>query len=298
MPAFRLQAKKLFLTYPQCSLDKQVALDQLKEKLPTWAYIVVCSELHQDGSPHLHAFVECNTKVRLNGANCLDILGHHGKYEGAESRDHSIRYVKKDGDFIEEGEIPQGKESKWTKLGTVTSAKEFMATALEISPRDYYLNMERLQYAANHIFKPTLPPYVPDHVFESIPPAVQQWLDQIDTVRPKSLILWGPTRTGKTELARSLGPHVYHQGIFNLDDHFDTAKYAVFDDWTDWSKFYQYKCWIGSQKQFAVTDKYCKKRTIRWGKPAIIVSNYYPNFPDDAWIRGNTIILHVVGPLF
>lgn len=109
---FRLQSKKLFLTYPQCPIDKEIALDLLKEILTNFgpSYIVVSSELHQDGSPHLHAFVALNKKYDSRQPDCLDLINpaddarYHGNYQGARNAGHSKQYVKKDGNFIEWGQ--------------------------------------------------------------------------------------------------------------------------------------------------------------------------------------------------
>ena len=86
--------------------------------------------------------------------------------------------------------------------------------------------------------------------------------------RVKSLILWGGTRTGKTLYARSLGHHAYYNLQFNMDDFSNDCKYAVFDDIQGGFEYWHsYKGWLGAQKQFVITDKYRKKRTIHWGKP-------------------------------
>lgn len=101
----------------------------------------------------------------------------------------------------------------------------------------------------------------------------------------------GPSRTGKTNWARSIGPHLYWNGMFNLDlfTKSQDIKYAIFDDWEDWSRFYNYKCWLGAQAEFTVTDKYRKKMQIKWGKPAIVLSNIDPMFSDNDWISKNCI---------
>lgn len=116
--------------------------------------------------------------------------------------------------------------------------------------------------------------------------------------RPKSLVIWGASRLGKTEWARSLGHHMYFNGLFDLGEWDHTAEYAVFDDWSDWSKFYFYKQFMGAQRQFTLTDKYRKKRTVRWGKPCIILANNRPQWDDEEWIEGNTIQCHLVRALF
>lgn len=120
--------------------------------------------------------------------------------------------------------------------------------------------------------------------------------NQID--RPKSLILVGPTRCGKTAWARSLGQHMYFNGSFNLDDWDNDAEYAIFDDWEDWTRFFNYKQFLGAQQEFTLADKYRAKRTLTWGKPCIILSNEMPLFKDWKWIEGNCFICIIENPLF
>lgn len=119
--------------------------------------------------------------------------------------------------------------------------------------------------------------------------------------RVKSLILWGPTRTGKTLYARSLGHHAYFNLQFNMDEFSDDCQYAVFDDIQGgFEYFHSYKGWLGAQKQFVITDKYRKKRTIYWGKPSIMCMNEDPHFAkgvDYDWLMNNCHIINVVDPI-
>lgn len=88
------------------------------------------------------------------------------------------------------------------------------------------------------------------------------------------MVLIGGRAIGKTEWARCLGEHFYNCGAFNLDDVDPSKRYAVFDDIRLTEQNYWYwKCWFGGQKQFTVTDKYRKKRTVHWGKPVIWCCN-------------------------
>ena len=52
----RNRSKGWFLTYPQCSVAKEDLLAALQAKVDVVEY-VVAAELHQDGNPHLHAFI-------------------------------------------------------------------------------------------------------------------------------------------------------------------------------------------------------------------------------------------------
>ena len=120
--------------------------------------------------------------------------------------------------------------------------------------------------------------------------------------RPKSLILYGQSRTGKTCFARSLGKHVHHSNTINMEEHRDDVAYAVFDDIGGGLRGFDYKAWLGGQNHFNVTDKYMKKRSITWGKPSIYLCNENPYDTDRGvdfdWLRANTVIVHIDSPMF
>lgn len=121
--------------------------------------------------------------------------------------------------------------------------------------------------------------------------------------RPKSLILWGRTRMGKTLLARALGKHTYFAGLFNLRAWDDECEYVILDDIQDDFRGFSYKDWLGGQFQFASTDKYMHKKNIMLkNRPAIMCCNQNPleRAPpsiDRDWIRGNCVIINVDRPV-
>ncbi|CAG8683348.1 18452_t:CDS:2, partial [Acaulospora morrowiae] len=98
--------------------------------------------------------------------------------------------------------------------------------------------------------------------------------------RPRSMLLIGETRKGKTKWARSLGKHIYWNGNHNLDKWKKEAEYIVMDDFT-WvhKKNFKYNSdyierWkpvIGCQEEFEMTDKYRHKQTCYEPKPCIIL---------------------------
>lgn len=94
--------------------------------------------------------------------------------------------------------------------------------------------------------------------------------------RPKSLILVGPTRLGKTRWARSLGKHIYwcNSPVFSSAD-FLGALYVVVDD-VPWEYFKCKKQLLGGQKEFTVTEKYQPLMEITFGKPVIYLCNEDP----------------------
>lgn len=114
-------------------------------------------------------------------------------------------------------------------------------------------------------------------------------------------MLWGDSRLGKTQLARSFGKHNYFGGMFNLDEYEECAEYNVFDDLPGGlSSWFSYKHWLGGQTDFTCTDKYRHKRVIKGGKPTIYCSNVEPGVDggvDGDWLSRNTICVHIVDPV-
>lgn len=91
--------KGWFLTYPQCSESKEELLEFLKTKQISEA--IVFEEKHQDGSPHLHAYVKLDNGVtHKNAPTYFDFKDYHGNYQPARSWRACQEYVKKDGNFI------------------------------------------------------------------------------------------------------------------------------------------------------------------------------------------------------
>jgi len=100
---FRLQAKGWFLTYPKCSLTKEEALEALKGKRPGLKQILVSRELHEDGSPHLHVYLYFSEKFNCTNERFFDLGSFHPNVQVAKSLRAVQAYIKKDGDFIQEG---------------------------------------------------------------------------------------------------------------------------------------------------------------------------------------------------
>ncbi|AMH87761.1 replication-associated protein [Pacific flying fox faeces associated circular DNA virus-12] len=104
---FRLSAKNLFLTYPHCGVQLEIARDIILEALGRGnvEYMVVAHERHQDGDLHIHAVVCLIVRCDIRNANLLDLGEYHGNYQAIRNVRASVRYVKKDNVFIEYGTI-------------------------------------------------------------------------------------------------------------------------------------------------------------------------------------------------
>jgi hypothetical protein len=120
--------------------------------------------------------------------------------------------------------------------------------------------------------------------------------------RPPSLILFGGSKLGKTDFARSLGKFCFFRGTFNqrtlVSMGVENIEYIIWDDvsWKDKAlRDDAYKNWMGGQDNFTISDKYSKKLDITWGKPCIFLSNKDPmaGLPheDQCWLRANCTIV-------
>lgn len=120
------KAKGWFLTYPQCPCPKEDCLADLKDGLRekkdlTIEEYVIAEEKHEDGNPHLHAFIKLDKRIRFS-KNLFDIIyegkTYHGHYEIAKSWHAVEKYCKKEGDYISNLNIEAAKQKKSKKIGT------------------------------------------------------------------------------------------------------------------------------------------------------------------------------------
>jgi hypothetical protein len=298
--SFRISARNFSLTYPQTTETFANRIVDFIQGLDNVDYYVIGTERHADGGFHQHVALGFTNKKNVKRADYFDIDGYHPNVQSTKDVPAWVTYCKKDGDFITFG-TPPARKRKWSEVFDAKDKEEARALIQEISARDYINNTDRIEYFLDFHFKQSTAGerYVPRYTEFNICGAMQAWVDQrLDSGRPKSLILWGPTRTGKTAWARSIGHHMYFGGMFDLSLWDGTAEYAIFDDITDITKFYHYKQWLGAQEQFTTTDKYRKKCTVKWGKPCILLSNFLPNHWDMDWIRGNCIVVQVHNSLY
>jgi hypothetical protein len=321
--AYRFAAKNAFITYPNCPGYTLEAFSTLLSTLIGQEHAYrLCLEAHEDGTPHFHAVIQFATKRNIHSANWLDIEGHHPNIQSVRNMRDSLKYCTKDGQYVDVGDLQIPNEKfTWKDCVSANSVDEFMLAAKENFTRDFVLSMERLEYAAEKMYGTSVLTYTPKYTtfISPLPAPMQNWVDNelngtkgknlnvcttlpnfllVPLDRPLSLILTGDSRVGKTAWARSLGRHMYWNGMFMLDTWDEDCKYAIFDDFEDWTKFYMYKQFLGAQEEFVLTDKYRKKRNKRWGKPSIVISNEDPHFRDRRWLRANVIEYEVTNKLY
>lgn len=224
---FRLRAKNILLTYPQLSED---AISQFTTR-PEAHYEFVSEingtpscyragrELHEDGGVHYHVFISWENPCRTSNERLFDYGGAHPNILPVpRTPGKSWDYAGKDGDILyecgprpgESGTSSRGRDGIWADAIALPTKTEFLDHLRTSAPRDYVLYFEAIERFADRFYSNPTPEYSSPSFelldSERVDGAVERLrIGRGDGSRPKSLILWGPTRTGKTVFARSLG---------------------------------------------------------------------------------------------
>lgn len=296
---FRLNSSKIFLTYPQCSVSKEDLWAYLNEFFDKFnvSNCIVAAEKHEDGSDHLHAYVDLGKKWDCKNANALDYKGFHPNMQSARSPSQVMKYVMKDGDVV----FNHDPSLNYGSCASVNELESYVVT--KYKERFWLVNSDRIiatwlqKRKVRSVYES---PYASDSWNHCL--AIQNWFNyERLSARPKCLVVIGESRLGKTKYVRSFSSrHVYFKCGWRLDDWDDDADYVVFDDWsTDDIQKYLCKRLVGVDDEVVVTDKYRGKRRIK-PRPSVLVSNIdigeEPWF--DGWWRANTVLVRILAPLF
>ncbi|UYD39131.1 MAG: replication associated protein [Wigfec virus K19_600] len=152
---FQFRGKRIFLTYSQCPLEKELVKEQLLERfskdLKNVEKWIVAREKHQDGNFHLHCFINLADEFRSKKpANWLDIEGHHPNIEMVRSYKKCLAYVIKDNDYISNFDVQVPNISK-KELGKKLLSGQSLVEIVEKHP-ELIVGYKRLKEDLN-IFK-------------------------------------------------------------------------------------------------------------------------------------------------
>lgn len=220
---------RFFLTYPQ--LPKGFDLEELAllqyERVFSMSrenfHYLISTELHADGEPHLHVYLEFKMVQKIYSQSKLDLIVgdrvYHGNYQAVKVKHNTVQYIIKSMDSLDKlntnMELPIYKEQYYTNMEEhlyEVMLREGLGNALTLFYKLYpkeavsqgskvVRNLE-LAYRFDELKKEslTLPKFTIDQ-FNTLPPELQDWLDNN---RNTTLLLWGSSGTGKTELAKAL----------------------------------------------------------------------------------------------
>lgn len=94
---FRLNCKKLFLTWPHTDFTKDQLLVFLTKKFSLYQWYIACQS-HADGDPHIHALLSLRKACDIKDPHQLDFKGQHGNYQRAKKWGAVITYLRKEDD--------------------------------------------------------------------------------------------------------------------------------------------------------------------------------------------------------
>jgi hypothetical protein len=130
---YQFNARNVFLTYPQCAIPLPQLLAFLWTR-PNVVYACVSSEKHVDGQLHRHAFVQFSKPLRTRDPRYFDFEGCHPNVQGARNSESTLKYVKKEDDFLEKGsfvETRAGRKPKESMAATEIQEKAQSMTYAE-----------------------------------------------------------------------------------------------------------------------------------------------------------------------
>lgn len=305
---FRLQAKHLFLTYAQCTLDFDFIytylLDlQIANEKPE--KVCVAKELHEDGNTHYHCYLGFSKRKEINNERAFDIMEFHPNVQKVRSIKCCLKYITKDQNYksnfcVVKPTPSQIAEQACDEEAFIKIAEEHYGTRFVSSFSQwvqYYNRRKKIKLVSDPIgdwsdFK------VDDlHLLLRIC-SVQNHVK--DGRRTKSIWIHGPSRTGKTSLARSIGRHVYMANTWNVDLLDDDADYLIIDD-IDFEKWgWQYKALLGCQSDVSFTGKYFRPKKFKFNIPCIVLSNSKPLFTSEQidWLEHNVDFFEINNKLY
>nr|AFD63059.1 RepA protein [Chickpea chlorosis virus-E] len=186
---FRLQTKYVFLTYPHCSSTATSLRDFLWEKLSRFAifFIAVATELHQDGTPHLHCLLQLDKRGDIRDPSFFDFEGNHPNIQPAKNSEQVLDYISKDGNVITRGDFrkhkvsPTKHDERWRNIiQTATTKEEYLGMIRDQFPHEWATKLQWLEYSANKLFPDIEPPY--ENPFSPIDlqchEEIQEWLNR------------------------------------------------------------------------------------------------------------------------
>ncbi|ADQ52697.1 C1 [Chickpea redleaf virus] len=186
---FRFQSKYVFLTYPHCNSNPEALRDYLWEKLTRFIifFIAVASEVHQDGSPHLHCLIQLTNKPNISDASFFDFEGNHPNIQPARNSEQVLDYISKDGNIITKGEFkkhrvsPTKHDERWrTIINTATSKEHYLGMIRDQFPHEWASKLQWFEYSANKLFPDVEPPYQSPFPEASLQchEEIQDWLNR------------------------------------------------------------------------------------------------------------------------
>lgn len=156
MQRFQLNSSQLFLTYPECPIDKEECLQFLLTKLESIEEYIIARELHKNGNYHLHVYLKLSGPYRTSDSRALDLpQGYHGNYQGCRSSKNVIKYCTKAEDYLSNIDVPallQKTSSRKADMDELITKKRTLEELIREKPQ-YLFNYASLSNSLKLYFE-------------------------------------------------------------------------------------------------------------------------------------------------
>lgn len=281
---FNIRSKSWFLTYPKCSLTKEDCLAILQSKGRAIKGGVISRELHEDGTPHLHVYLLLEKEYNCKNQKFWDLETYHGNYQQAKSLTAVVKYIKKDGDILEFGDI------SWTeKLNSQKEHRRYLGKRIINGEplRDIINDDPSLIFGLRHLTQDI-------HSWKCIS------TDMLDKPDVRGIWIYGPPRVGKSHFVRAQESDLFLKSQNKWWDGYSFEKAVLIDDFDKQGTCLSHHLKIWS-------DRYACSGEVKGGHVPLnydrfyITSNYsiddlYPALEDlqlNLAIKGRFKVIHM-----
>lgn len=234
----RLNSAQIFLTYAQCPVELDSLLKHIEKIVDEWGLknYIIAQENHKDGNKHIHAYLLLNRKPnKENAERMFDYLEYHPKVETCRSYKNVIKYVTKEGNYISnyDPEILKNIIKENMKVGELYEKARDLAKNFKVKEGlavlEHSKTIRDLTIHGNAIQKNLRSLAVKRHTPDY---SLDDFRIDFEWDKSRSLILWGPTNLGKTNLAHALLPRALIMSHIDKLKSFDELEYEgiIFDD--------------------------------------------------------------------
>ena len=190
---FRMNAKGFFLTFPQCTVSKEIVLERLTASMlkPKLDWAVIAQESHQSGDLHLHLGLFFNVKLNIRKADYFDFLAEkHGNLQTMKSVKGTLNYLRKeDKTPLIYGEPPvysgEVKVAKAQKIALMVRSGSSLDEVEAEEPGYFMLNMRKIidyqSFCLNSFQRKSLKPMQFPLVYIGSKPDTQVVVDWLNT---------------------------------------------------------------------------------------------------------------------